>query len=68
VQGRYYGLPGVVVGRSQNYEYGTYLGMIAPAVAGLCCLMLLVNTTRRCIPPPRRRPTTIDSRSSSGGA
>lgn len=46
VQGRYYGLPGFVVGRSQNYEYGTYLGMLAPAAAGLCCLILLVVAAR----------------------
>ena len=29
VQGRYYRIPGFVVGRAQNYEYGTYYGMIA---------------------------------------
>jgi hypothetical protein len=52
VQGRYYGLPGIVVGRSQNYEYGTYLGMIAPAAAGLCCLALNVAATRPRRPPP----------------
>jgi hypothetical protein len=57
VQGRYYGLPGIVVGRSQNYEYGTYLGMIAPAAAGLCCLVLIVAATR-----PRRSPRTDPSR------
>jgi hypothetical protein len=40
VQGRYYGISGFVVGRSQNYEYGTLLGMVAPAVAGLWSLWL----------------------------
>jgi hypothetical protein len=52
VQGRYYKLPGIVVGRSQNYEYGTYLGMIAPAAAGLCCLVLTVAATRPWRSPP----------------
>ncbi len=34
-QGRYYGIPGFKVGREQNYEYGTYYGMIAGTTAFL---------------------------------
>lgn len=41
VQGRYYKIPGLVVGRAQNYEYGTYLGMLGAASAALAALLLL---------------------------
>lgn len=43
VQGRYYRIPGFVVGRAQNYEYGTYLGMLGAASAALAALLLLAR-------------------------
>jgi hypothetical protein len=38
-QGRYYGIEGFVVGREQNYEYGTYYGMVAGVTAFMLTLV-----------------------------
>jgi hypothetical protein len=39
-QGRYYGIPGFVVGRAHNVEYGTYYGMVSGTVVFLSSLFL----------------------------
>jgi hypothetical protein len=38
-QGRYYGIQGFVVGRAQNYEYGTYYGMVAGTIVLMLALV-----------------------------
>jgi hypothetical protein len=49
VQGRYYKIPGFIVGRQFPNEYGTYYGVTAGATAAILALAALAMTLRRAL-------------------
>ncbi len=49
VQGRYYKIPGFIVGRQFPNEYGTYYGVTAGATATILALSALAMILRRTI-------------------